>query len=242
MVSGNDAMFAELLADKAADLHPDLVPYLRESETFGTILKHPLVNDMFVINGIANRMYEQKRAAMEEALAEEDWHTVVFLVERPWRCEYLIEMVLGRDEDGTPFPVKMFNDPDLRALVADVWVDSENIAEHVDDWLAITEGHVPGEPLLFGDQEAFDALPVDDRGLIEVWRGDCYDGGWSWSTRREVAEFFCRRWQENNDLLHGFVEPRFVFGYLPNRNEDEVMVRREHVQHLTRTPIEEVEQ
>lgn len=232
-------MFAEMIADKNAALHPDLVPYLREVPNWGMALKHPLVNEMFVMNGVANRLYEHKRAALDRALADNDWDAVVTLHERPWRCEALIDYVLGRDDYGVPLPVTTLTDPVLRELVAYVWCDSENIGEHIDDWLAITDGHVAGEPLLFGDQEAFDALPRDRWGRIEVWRGDCADGGWSWTTSRETALFFCRRWNEGNDLLHGYVMPRHVFGYITSRSETEVMVRREHVRHLTRTPYEE---
>lgn len=239
----HEEMFASLLADKTEPLHPDLVPYLRESETFGTVLKHPLMNEMFLVNGIANRVYAQKKAAYDAALAESDWFTALQIIERPWRCTYLIDLVLGRDEYDVPFPVTSLTDPEMRDLVAWVWCDSENINEHVDEWLAITSGHTPGEPLLFGDQPAFDALALDSQGRIEVWRGDCDDGGWSWTLDRGVAEFFCARWDENNDLLHGFVQPHHVFGYITNRSETEVMVRREHVQDLTRTtyPIREGE-
>lgn len=228
-------MFAEMIADKNADLHPDLVPYLREVPNWGTMLRHPLVNEPFVMNGVANRMYERKRELLAQAIEAEDWNTVVFLHERPWRCEALITYVLGSDDYGIPFSVATLDDPEARDLVAAVWCDSENIHEHVDRWLAITDGHVPGEPLLMGDQPAFDALPLDSQGRIEVWRGDCNDGGWSWTTSRDTALFFCKRWGAGNDLLHGFVDPRYVFGYITNRSETEVMVRREHVQDMTRT-------
>jgi hypothetical protein len=55
------------------------------------------------------------------------------------------------------------------------------------------------------------------------------DGGWSWSTERKVAEFFANRWDAGHELLHGFVDKRYVFGYITARSEFEVMVRREHV-------------
>lgn len=228
----------ELAAMRDEELHPDLAPYLMQ--TGGglglPLLAHPLVHHVLPTNGMANRMYAQKKAALDAAIEACDWEAVIHLHERPYRCDALIDYGLGRDEEGVPFSVKNF--PNLADITAFVWTDSENIHQHVDDWLAITSGHVPGEPLLLGDQHEFAKLP--DR--IEVWRGDCNDGGWSWSLDRDVALFFCRRWGENNDLLHGWVDKHYVFGYLPNRSESEVMVRREHVKQLTRTPYSEIEE
>lgn len=230
---------ADLIAMKHEELHPDLKPYLLTGE--GSldlpILAHPLVHHVLPTNGIANRVYAQKKAALDEAIEAEDWETVIHLHERPYRCEALIEFGLGRDEYDVPLSVKDF--PHLREITAWVWTDSENIHQHVDDWAAIFAGHEPGEPLLLGDQEAFDALPTHE-GRIEVWRGDCNDGGWSWSTDRKIAEFFCARWGENNDLLHGWANKHDVFGYLPDhRGESEVMVRLSHVSLISRTPYPE---
>ena len=110
----------------------------------------------------------------------------------------------------------------------DVWTDSENIHQHIEDWMHITEGHNPGDPLIFGDPREFAKLP--DR--IELWRGDCQDGGWSWSTEKAVGVFFAKRFAANHKLLNGFVDKRNVFGYITDRNESEVMVRREYVEEL----------
>lgn len=227
----------DMAALQAEPLHPDLAACETVNGLGMRMIAHPLVHDLLPINGYANRMYHQKRAMLAEAQAREDWHTCVFLHDRPYRCDALIDYVLGRDEStGLPFSMTTVG-TEAREVVADVWTDSENIHQHVEDWLAITDGYVYGSPLLMGDQAAFDALP----NPIEVWRGDCNDGGWSWTTQRKTAEFFCRRWDEDNDLLHGWVEKQYVFGYLTNRSESEVMVRREHVRDLTRTPYERTE-
>lgn len=239
-VSGNqmEEVLMDIIKMRDEPLHPDLAPYLIESNAGMPLLAHRLVHQVMPINGHANRLYEQKSQMLAEAEADEDWSSIIhILIERPYRCEALIDYVMGRDEYDMPLPMKGCT-PEVADLVAFVWTDSENIHQHVDDWLAITEGHLPGEPLLMGDQEAFDALPVDEHGRLEVWRGDCNDGGWSWTLDEKVARFFCARWGEDNDLLHGWVDKRYVFGYLTNRSESEVMVRREHVQDLSRTPYE----
>jgi hypothetical protein len=220
-----------LAAMKDEPLHPDLVPYQVEG-SFGMMIKHPLINDLLPINGLVNKTYTEKKALLSKWETQGKWHDIIhLLIERPWRTEYLIDYVMGRDEStGMPFSVVDLDlDADMRDLVAFVWTDSENIDQHIEDWLAITDGHIPGEPLLFGDQPAFDAMPE----RIELWRGDCADGGWSWSTERKVAEFFARRWNASHPLLHGWVDKRYVFGYLTNRSEYEIMVRSEHIEDMT---------
>ncbi len=218
----------DILTARDETLHPDLNACV-EHGAIGPMIKHPLLYDLLPVNGWANRRYEEKKAALAEAIEAGDWHTVVFLHERPYRCEALIDYVLGRDGDtGEVLPITMLADDSLRDLVVDVWTDSENIHQHVDDWLQITDGHVPGDPLLFADdneREQFDALP----DVLVLWRGDCNDGGWSWSLDRKVGEFFARRFSANHALLNGTVEKRYVFGYITRRGEHEVMVRREHV-------------
>lgn len=223
----------ELAAMRDEELHPDLAACI-EDTVIGPMIKHPMIYDILPINGYANRRYAQQKRLLSEAEEAGDWHTCVFLHERPYRLQALIEYVLGVDEStGLPFSLAHFeSDDSVAEVVASVWTDSENIHENIEAWMAITEGHVPGTPLMMGDQAAFDALP----DIIEVWRGDCPDGGWSWSTQRHTAEFFAKRWDAHHDLLHGLVNKRYVFGYLPDRGEAEVMVRREHVINLTRQP------
>lgn len=227
-VSGNrfDALLHEQMERQTEALHPDLQPWVEEDGPWGKMLRHPLVYAVpLVLPSHANEAYAYKRRALAEAREEGDWHTVVFLHERPYRLRALIDYVTGRydvAEDGDiipldDLPIERQQQATLD-LVADVWVDSENIEQCEDDWRALI-----GKARTFwlGDEserEAFDALPDP----IPAWRGGT-TGDWSWTTRRETAEFFTRR--------SGY-EPRFAlipkadcFGYLTRRGEYELMVR-----------------
>lgn len=208
-------------------LHPDLVPHFGERGGF-PMIHHPLIVEIGPHARMVNARYEYKKARLAEAIAAQRWNTVVSLHERAYRTDALIDYVIGRDENDVPLSILTVSDPAMRDLVVEVWTDSENINEHVDDWLAITSGWTPGDPLMLAnaDESAeFDALPE----RLELWRGDCDDGGWSWSLRRHVGEFFAHRFAQDHALLHGFVDKRNVFGFITRRGESEVMVRREHV-------------
>lgn len=226
---GENAVMAELvdlMADKNATLHPDLVPYMEESGPLNLpMLRHPLVYSIpFTLPGLVNRQYEYKREALAEAIEKEDWHSVVFLHERAYRLRALIDYVTGRNEDGVPLSLA-YCGPATRDLACDVWVDSENIQQNIDDWRALFDnGEVPflGTP---EEQAAFDALPrrtVHGTECIKAYRGGSV-GDWSWTTDREIAEFFARR---SGLHVRGYQIPvADVFGYLIRRHESELLVR-----------------
>ena len=199
----------------------ELAACVYDSEGFGPMLKHPLVFSVpLSLPGLANRALVQKRAALARAIEAEDWHSVVFLHERPYRVEALIDYVTGHDEDGVALPL-MAADLDGRELAASVWVDSENIPQCMDDWTAL----FASTSLWLGDedeQEAFAALPDP----IPAWRGEIDDGGWSHTTDELVAKFFATRFGANAAITKVLIPKDKVFGYLTRRGESELLVRR----------------
>lgn len=209
----------KLIEDRDTPLHPDLEEWMRETETLGRILQHPLVFQVpFHSPALANDVYEKKKQALAEALAAEDWHTVVYLHERPHRTDALIEFVLGDWIE----PLAHLNQ-ETRDLAASVWMDSENLHQNVEEWTELFSGWEPGQPLILGDveeQAAFAALPE----VLTVYRGDIDDGGWSWSLDPKVAAFFANRHGANAPLIQAKVAKRNVFGYLTGRAESEVLI------------------
>jgi hypothetical protein len=217
------AELLDLMAMSAEELDPELAPYLYEDETFGICLKHPLVFQlMFHSPGMANRVFHKKQEALAVAIEEENWSSVIWLHERAYRCDALMDYVIGRDEDGVPLSLDHF-DQETRDLIADVWTDSENIGQHEDDWraiFAVPEGFWLGSQ---GERDEFDALPDP----IPVWRGDIEDGGWSFTTDERVARFFADRFPHlgTYDIVQDTIPKDRVFGYLSRRGESEVLVR-----------------
>lgn len=231
-VSGNPednlAALLELAADRDEPLHPDLVPYIEEGGPFGSMIRHPLVYDLFMgLPGLVNRQYEQKKELLAEAVADENWHQVVFLHERPYRLKALIDYVTGYDEDGDIITLDPVTDSqDTLDLVADVWVDSENIEQVIEDWRMLF-GHAHG--LWLGnpaEREQFDALERYEHEslgpLVKAWRGGVV-GDWSWTTNRETAEFFARR--SGYPVRGAMIPVSDVFGYLTRRSEAELLVK-----------------
>jgi len=206
----------------AEELHPDLVPWVEPEGAFGPMLRHPLVYQVPLHNpGLANRAYERKLELIAEAAEEEDWHTLVFLYERPYRLKAFIDHCVGRydDEEGEPMPLAL--DSRYWELAADVWVDSENIEQNEDEWRALFLNGMP--PLWLGDEDErdeFDAL--DDP--IRAYRGGIV-GDWSWTTSYDIAQFFARRSGDDYRVRTALIPKADCFGYLTRRGESELLVR-----------------
>lgn len=220
---------AELKRQIAEPLNPELVPYVYESDKMGMCLKHPLVFQIpLTTPGIANDQFKRKQELLDEMIADGQWFTVIFLHERPYRTEALIDFVIGTGEDGLPIPL-VDCDQESRDLAASVWIDSENLDQHEEEWEAMFRG-AEGKLILAheNDIEAFESL----NDTLTVYRGMIDDGGWSWSLDRKVAEFFAHRFGATSKVVRGTVAKADVFGYLTNRAESEVLIPEGKVQNV----------
>jgi len=210
------------------DLHPDLQDYLEEGGRFGPMLRHPLVYSMMhapQLNAMVNKQYLAKLEAVAEALTENEWHSYIFLHERPYRIGAFTN-VSGH-----------MSDSDYWELLATIWVDSENIRQSPHAWEELLGADRPGrEAMMLPDErEAFDALP----DVIDVHQGHTTTAhdGWSWTTDKAVAEWFARRFIEDGEqpvVTSGKVRKDRVIAYLLRRNESEILVPRNYVRNRTK--------
>lgn len=198
------------------ELSPELVPYIMEG-SFGPYINHPLVQSIPhspVMNRRANLMLAHKKEALEEALATGKWNSVVFLHERPFRLNALLEHVPSDIPPSEYWPI-----------VSSVWTDSENIWQNVDVWMDLWAAPYHSPELIMDEDEmaAFNALPE----LITVYRGT-QKGlplGLSWTTDRERAEWFANRFGRDDPVVtEGTVNKGDVLAYFLGRGESEIVV------------------
>lgn len=196
----------------------ELDAYVEDNGPMGMpMLRHPLVYQVpFLNSGMANKTLRLKREALDKAVREGDFHSAVFLHERPYRTMALIHYAVGTNEFGVPFRLGGCN-PEIRALAAEVWKDSENLEDHEDEWRVMLG--TPGL-ILCDDAEGYARLPE----WVEVYRGDIDDAGMSWSMSRDVADWFAKRFDGNAPLLKGRVHKTRITGYLFGRGEQEILV------------------
>lgn len=227
--------FAAVISEES--LHPDLVPYVEESEQFGPMLRHPLVYQVVGINaGLANRAYEEKKKALADFEERKRWYSWVFLHERPYRVRALLELMEAHGE----IPIMEF-----ARLAGDVWTDSENIHQMQDEWEAVFDAlsstYIPDGGRRIPDWVRRGVMVEEDLPTFEalaetltVYRGfktGLNESGLSWTLEKKVAVWFAKRFAEifpDNPpgVFTGVVDKDDVIAYFDagHRGEKEIVV------------------
>jgi hypothetical protein len=215
MTTRSSDVWAEWTAP--AELDSELAECIIEMQ-IGPMIKHKYVNDIYVpqMNARYNKQLAYKREAVEKTHTEQAWGTFIMLHERPWRFEALTE-VADEMDDG------VFWD-----AVRLVWMDSENIRQHQDEWDELLRSDRPGRENMMDDEER-EALAVLPE-MVEIYQGhtDERDDGWSWTTDRDKALWFARRFASMEgaepELSTAMVHRDDIAAYLLGRGEHEVLV------------------
>jgi hypothetical protein len=209
------------------ELDPELRPYVRywPRPPFGKVLDHPLlrVNDLdaYFKDGrsnaeLFNRRYRDKRAQLTAAIESRNWHSYVFLHERPYRLQAILDTIHDYE----------IAERDLWPLVAEVWRDNENIHQCLAKWRKLWSLSSPCRKLVMSNYERrkLAQLPA----ILTIWRGVSRRKavhGLSWTLDRKKAEWFARQRSRGAGLLvHGRVRKRDVLAYFSRRNEREIVV------------------
>lgn len=209
------------------DLDPELEDHLNDGP-LGPCIQHPLVYSIMhtpLQNSLVNRQLQHKLEALDRARNEADWHSYVFLHERPWRLDALVDVMT----EMTP--------PRWWELFGTVWIDSENIRENYETWTDLLRSGNPDHmrSMMSNDEMlALDALP----DAITIYQGHTSerDDGWSWTTRLETAAWFARRFasleRDEAMLSTAWVPKTDVVAYLLSRNEYEILVDPDNVRDI----------
>lgn len=190
-------------------LHPDLQPYLRTGGAGLLMVHHPLVVEVLPFWKMCNEKYERKQRQLAEALRRADWHTVIYLHERPYRLDALRTFWLEKAFDLAQF----------RELLPDVWSDSEP-----DD--------ADRRYLTMWRQAAKPGICYSDVSLRLTQPEAIYRGGGkpdeklgiAWTTDYNTARFFALRYRDIGCIWTATCDLADVLGYITDRNESEVII------------------
>jgi hypothetical protein len=198
-----------LMEAATAPLHPDLVDYV---DLTGPIpmITHPLYHSFYAAPGWVNASYEHALERVARAAERRDWAGVVFTYARPYRAQ-VAHVLWALHED---FPTKIWRD---------VWVDSENINQCLPIWEEVFDRTEGTDWMTEEERAALAALP----DTLTVWRGECDDGGYSWTTSKKVAMFFANRGINGatGKVSRRRVRRDSVWAYLLSRQEQEVLIK-----------------
>lgn len=210
-------------------LNEELVPFLAQGR-LGNGIFHPLIHDPFyheAMNKRINAMFMHKTEAVAKAIEEGRWSSMLFLHERPYRLDALEEILYTHEID----------DPEIVwPLVGNVWTDSENINQNLEQWREVWDSPIPRRFELVMDEDeraALAALPE----TFEIYRGmgdEAAIEGMSWTTNKAKAEWFAHRFSGLDShaphLATGTVSKVNVLAHFLGRGEAEIVVLPENVQ------------
>lgn len=201
----------------------ELSQYYDEGGQF-PMIKHPLVYAMFFDTAEEvqhlNKMLEAKQEQLERAELKHDWSNYVFLHERPYRVQAMLE-IQSEIENHAYWP-----------LLREIWVDSENIyAMHMKWWELLTSNRtyrhlfmdVEDRKLFKKHAQVFEAY----RGTTEIERDGNYNG-LSWTLDRDKAKWFATRFVHRDDgrpvVGTTLLDKDDCIGFVNSRGEQEVVV------------------
>jgi hypothetical protein len=198
--------------------HPDLQKHFD-----GQMLDHPLLRSLHPDPKWANEVYKFKKRQIKEAIQHKDWHSYVFLYERPDRPKAL-KTLTRRHRVALAH---------LWPLIGDVWSDTEFPMYHADFWHGIWSSACPHRKAVmsFEDRLKFNKLPKE----IVIWRGVNDPEaipGFSWSLKPKIAAFFARRFSDATReplLVQGVLKKQHVVAYFGDRNEEEIVTLPDRV-------------
>lgn len=223
----HDAVFGP-----AEELDPELQEYLEESDTFGEMIRHPLVFSIIHVpqmNRWVNNALRSKRAALAVAEADSNWRDYVYLHERPYRVTAFTEIMDNMDDAA------------YWALLGRIWIDSENIRQNPRIWQTLLRSERGDREAIMRDheREALAELPA----TITVYQGhtDRRHDGWSWTTERHTAEWFATRFATLEGgrpvVTTATVAKADVIAYFTGRNESEILAPRTKVRRTDATEV-----
>lgn len=208
------------------------------------LAKHPLYNtiwshESFEMDGdqaerfgkgYLRRYLQQRIDLINTAIDESDWDRVVFLHERPWRPDVLLQIILSRQ-------IKAI-DQKVAEMVLDVWVDTESPQHSHETWARIfglVSHKLMNSRLTQEELGERDALP----DVLTIYRGTSMDErlskryGFSWTLDYERACWFASRFKQDEPIvITTTVNKSVAVGPLNRRGESEILVHPMHLDNL----------
>jgi hypothetical protein len=204
-------------------LNPSLRPYIVSGGPLGEMMQHPLVHEVMYtpqLNALLNERFKQKTSALNHALETKNWSSVIWLHERPYRIDVLLNNQ------------KQMTHKQYWESAGNIWTDSENIWQNYDNWRTIWESPRPQKKYAMDltERKQLALMPQ----IITVYRGVNGRGisknkkpGMSWTTDKEKAEWFANRWQQfPRKVIEGTVNKSDVHAYFAGRGESEIVATR----------------
>ena len=202
------------MTEELPPLHPDLEA-CRVDNPFAFVC-HRLIHQPYhpMLTKHMNDSFEHKKRRYAEFLAAKKWHSLLFLVERPYRLDEFHNL---QDQ---------MSDEDYWENLGWCYRDSENL--HQIPFLAdLLLSDRPCRERLMDQESAAElaAMPEEITVFKGFHRGYKFDGDFSFTLSPKTAEWFARRFNRPAPkVLTGLVKKEDVLAYMDQRGEKEILV------------------
>lgn len=217
-------------------LHPDLVPYLAESDVLGEVLKAPLVFMVPYLPAmahLANEMFRAKTEGIRRAEARGNWRRIVWLYEKPYRLQVFLAFC------------ERLSDQEYWEALGSIWIETENLHADQEQWLqALTAVRAGRARWLMDEADRARLAKLGEE--VAIYRGFARPGSYrapSWSLSRPKAEWFANRAALTSPDRQGYLAtttlPKSqVLAYTNARNEREIIIHPATLRsvHVTAVP------
>jgi len=242
------------LLTRLEPLDPELEPYM-EDGPLGRMLRHPLVYSLChdpERSALANQQLRYKQRAVAEAVDNGDWEKYIWLHERAYRLEALLD-IKGRLLPDASDTLEYKNADQLWELAGVVWIDSENIWQCQDEWRDLFDlRNVYSHHKFMSDEDQETMRLSPQKGgmnpTVTVYRGVCHEealDGFSWTLAKDTAEWFARRavWRSHDEesqpmVATGTISKKDVIALMTGRGELEIVALPEDVHGVTLWDVE----
>jgi hypothetical protein len=200
---------------------------------WGPMVEHRLIRDFFYQPGKAgliNDRFLYKQAEAKKFLAEKMWWNYIFLVEKPYRSEALLDCHAAGMRGA-----------EYWKHVGWAWTNNENIHQELRRWkrdIWLRDEPERAAVMSEEDRAALDKMP----NQIIVWRGTRYKKsvrGMSWTLDQSKAIWFARRFEARRPkplLVRGCVAKADVLAYFSDRSESEIVSTRVKIEDVITLP------
>lgn len=212
---------------KKEALCQELKPFVTDGP-MGKMIHHKWIIDLAYTPGrcaYINQRFDFVRQEVQNAWKENKAERFVFLHERPYRLEAMRKWNEFHPDKTFGITNKKSQDFRYWNLVKKVWMDSENIYQHLPEWIDVWNSGRPGRELVMQCRERTKFKKLPDQ--VSLFRGVNDLGtvnGLSWTLRRETADWFARRWaRKTARIISGTVPREKIIAVFIDRKEDEVV-------------------
>ena len=214
-LSGHDTLLMKLLR-RNEKLHPDLAAVLDNEDEEFRMIRHPLLQELYLRPALHNYQYKMAKEQCAEAQKKGDWPALIQFHAGPYRLRAFKQYA------------DRLSDAEYWETLAEVWACIENIWQYRDDISKLLTSKRPQRERMMDEKERKKLASLPDE--LTIYRGFIPGknrNGWSWTLSKATAKWFAKRFASlfgKGEVATGTCAKSDVIALLLGRKEAEIII------------------